>query len=58
MQRDLDRLEHWAVINGIKFNKPKCWILLLGQSKTGHEYKLGEERPESSPAKRGRDTFR
>jgi len=27
-QRHLDRLEHWAMINGMKFHKSKCWILL------------------------------
>ncbi|KAK4825196.1 hypothetical protein QYF61_025124 [Mycteria americana] len=52
LQSDLDRLEHWAMINGMKFNKLKCWILRLGQSNAGHKYKLGEEWLESSPAER------
>ncbi|GAB0190321.1 mitochondrial enolase superfamily member 1 [Grus japonensis] len=52
LQGDLDRLEHWAVINGMKFNKSKCQILHLGQSNTGHKYKAGEEWLESSPAER------
>lgn len=30
-----DRVEHWAVINGMKFNKSKCWIRLLGWSIVG-----------------------
>ncbi|KAK4829014.1 hypothetical protein QYF61_001789 [Mycteria americana] len=52
LQRDLDRLEHWAMMNGMKFNKSKCWILRLGRSNAGHKYKLGEEWLESSPAER------
>ena len=43
LQSDLDRLEHWAMINGMKFNKLKHWILHLGQSNAGQRYKLGEE---------------
>lgn len=27
---DLGRLEFWAVINGMKINKSKCWILHVG----------------------------
>lgn len=30
--RDLDRLEHWAIRNSIKFNKGACWMLHLGWS--------------------------
>ncbi|KAK4811154.1 hypothetical protein QYF61_019785 [Mycteria americana] len=52
LQTDLDRLEHWAIINGMKFNKAKCQILHLGQSNAGHKYKLGEEWLGSSPAER------
>ncbi|KAK4831609.1 LOW QUALITY PROTEIN: hypothetical protein QYF61_018369 [Mycteria americana] len=52
LQRDLDRLEHWAIINGMKFSKSKCRILHLRHSNTGHKYNLGEEWLESSPAER------
>ncbi|PKU27462.1 hypothetical protein llap_22234 [Limosa lapponica baueri] len=52
MQRNLDRLEHWAMINGMKLNKSKCQILHLGWSNTRHKYNLGEEWLESSPAER------
>ncbi|KAK4826204.1 hypothetical protein QYF61_006148 [Mycteria americana] len=52
LQMDLDRLEHRAMINGVKINKSKCWTLHLGQSNVRHKYKLGEEWLESSPAER------
>ena len=52
LQRDLDRSEHWSMINGMIFNKSKCQILHLGWSNARHKYKLGEEQLESSPAER------
>ena len=52
MQKDLDRLERWAIINGMKFTKNKCRILHRGQSNAGHRYKLGDRWLESSPAER------
>ena len=52
LQRDLGRLEHRAVINGMKFNKFKCRILHLRQSDAGHKYKWGEECLKRSPAER------
>ncbi|KAK4826977.1 hypothetical protein QYF61_012918 [Mycteria americana] len=52
LQRDLDKLESWAIINHMKFKKSKRWILALGQGNPGYMYKVGDERLESSPAER------
>ncbi|KAK4816551.1 hypothetical protein QYF61_017752 [Mycteria americana] len=49
LQRDLDRLESWAITNHTKFNKSKCWIFHLGCGNPGYMYKPGDERLESSP---------
>ncbi|KAK4828075.1 hypothetical protein QYF61_023135 [Mycteria americana] len=49
LQRDLDRLESWAVTNCIKFNESKYRILHLGSGNPGYMYKLGDE---SSPGER------
>jgi len=48
LQRDRGRLEHWAIIRGMKF-KNECQILHLGWSNARHKYKLGEEQLESCP---------
>lgn len=51
MQRDLDRLEQWTIINGMKFDKGRCWAA-LGWSNSGHRYRLGDEWLENGSAER------
>jgi len=52
IQRDLDRLERWACMNRMKFNKVKCKVLHVGRGSRGnpkHKYRLSREWFESSP---------
>ena len=42
IQRDLDRLENWAIANKMNFNREKCKVLYLGSRNGMHKYRMGD----------------
>ena len=52
IQRELEKLRRWALVNLVRYNKARWKVLHLGQGNPRYVCKLGEELLESSPAEK------